>query len=289
MDQRQPRVSIIMRSYNDIDTIKQTMAALRTQTFQDFDLWNHDSSSCDGTLAVLIERNDQRRILVNDPYHYIPGKILNKAVEMCSGEIIVFLNSDATPINDYWLENLLKPFDESKNIAAVYGRQVVRKNCRTLFQKDTERAFGDGREAAGWVHFFSMANSAARRDVLLEHRFSEDIQFSEDIEWSLRVKEAGHDIRYVEQSAATHSHNYTLFQSYRRHFGEGKAEAEIFVDGEINFGFLRYVLMPFVREVIRDIAWSTRRISLDGLIHSVPLRSAQKIGRWNGMRAGMAR
>ncbi len=287
METGTPRVSVVMRSYNDIDTISQTLDALRRQTFQDFELWNHDSSSCDGSLELIMAQNDHDRILVNDPKDYVPGKILNKAVTLCRGEIIVFINSDATPETNDWLEKLIAPL-EDEQVGAVFGRQTARPDCRTLFRKDTERAFGDGRTASAWTHFFSMANAAARRNVLEAFPFNTDIQYSEDIEWSLRLKKAGLRIEYVADASACHSHNYTLKQSWQRHYGEGKAEATIFTDREMNFGFLRYVAAPLAAEITRDCLWSLRHLSLDGLAHTIPLRISQKLGRWQGMRTEMA-
>lgn len=281
-----PRVSIVMRSCNDIDTIEATLEALASQTYQDFELWSHDSSSCDGTLEVIMKYNDPARILVNDPREYVPGRVLNKAVSFCNGEIIVFLNSDATPESETWLANLIEPLNDPA-VGAVFGRQTARPDCRTLFRKDTERAFGDGTTSANWVHFFSMANSATRKEIFTDFAFNPDVQYSEDIEWSLRLKQKGYEIAYVAEAAACHSHNYTLRQSFRRHFGEGCAEAVIFNSGQMNFSFTRYVLLPLGAEIARDIIWSLRNFSLDGLLHSIPLRTVQKFGRWQGLRAGL--
>jgi len=287
-----PLVSIVMRSYNDIEVIGQTLRALKKQTFQNFELWNHDSSSLDGTLSELMVNNDPSRILVNDPSQYVPGKVLNKAVECCRGGIIVFLNSDATPTNEHWLEKLIQPLldeldSDEPTVGAVFGRQVARKNCWPLFVKDTERAFGDGSTSAKWVHFFSMANSAVRKDVALRYPFATDVQYSEDIEWSKRLKQDGLEIRYVQEAVAIHSHNYSLKESYKRHYGEGKAEAAIFSGGEINFAFWRYVLAPVAMEVLRDVWFGLRTLRPDAWLHTVPLRLAQKMGRWKGLRDGL--
>ena len=83
-------------------------------------------------------------------------QILNEALAATSGRIIVFLNSDATPTDDRWLERLIRPFSDPTT-GAVFGRQQARTDCRSLFVKDTERAFGDGTISSKWVHFFSMA------------------------------------------------------------------------------------------------------------------------------------
>lgn len=277
-----------MRSYNDIDHIQETLSALEMQSFRDFELWNHDSSSCDGTLEVILAHNDHSRILVNDPARYLPGRVLNQAVELCQGEIVVFLNSDATPTDRDWLVNLIKPLQD-RSVGAVYGRQTARQDCRSLYVKDTERAFGNGQISNEWIHFFSMANSAARKEILDENSFSTEVQYSEDIEWSLRLKRLGYKIHYVQQAVVCHSHNYSLSESWRRHRGEGKAEAFIFTQNEIDFGVIRYVMLPLVMEVLRDLVWSVRHFSFDALFHSVPLRLVQKLGRWQGLREGLTR
>ena len=282
----QPPVAIAMRSYNDRAVIRQTLEGVLNQDYPAFTLWNFDSSSTDGTLDIIREYNAPERIRLNDSRDYNPGRVLNEAVRTVGGEVVVFLNSDATPESRDWLARLVVPLADPE-VGAVYGRQTARPDCRSLFTKDTERAFGDGREAATWVHFFSMANSGARREVLEHFPFETRVQYSEDIEWSYRIKRAGLRIAYVPEAAATHSHNYSLRQSYKRHFGEGKAEAWIFREGEIDTSLLRYCLLPFGMEVARDLGWGLRHGSLDALLHSIPLRAVQKWARWQGVRQGL--
>ena len=280
-----PHVSIIMRSCNDSDVIRGTLQMVRAQTYTNYELWNFDSTSTDGTLDIIREFNAPQRIRLNDPAKYNPGRVLNAAVAATGGDILVFLNSDATPENEDWLQRLIAPLRNAA-CGASYGRQTPRPDCRSLFVKDTERAFGDGGVSAGWLHFFSMANSAVRRDLLESYPFDTGIQYSEDIDWSYRMRKLGHSIVYVPDAPAMHSHNYTLGQSYRRHYGEGKAEAWIFRNGELNTSFLRYCLLPLGREVLRDFGWAVRRTSMDALLYSVPLRAAQKWGRWQGLKSG---
>lgn len=280
-----PNVAIAMRSYNDIAVIRETLEMVQRQRYPDFTLWNFDSSSNDGTDEVIRSFNDPSRIFRNDPKDYNPGKVLNQAVASVGGDVVVFLNSDATPETEDWIDRLIAPLTDPA-VGAVYGRQTARPDCRSLFRKDTERAYGDGQEAASWVHFFSMANSAARREVLEQYPFETRVQYSEDIEWSYRLRKAGLMIRYVPDAAATHSHNYSLKQAYKRQFGEGKADAWIFRDGELNTSLLRYLALPAGMEILRDLRWALAEHSLDAALHSVPLRLTQKWGRWQGLRDG---
>lgn len=282
------KIAVIMRSYNDIDVIEGTLNMLSRQSIKDFELWNFDSTSTDGTLEVIRRYNEDARIRLNDSSKYNPGRILNEAVWTIEADILVFLNSDAEPQDEYWLERLIEPLSDGK-VGAVFGRQVARPDCRSLFVMDTERAFGDGKESARWLHFFSMANSAARSSILRCLPFETAVQYSEDIEWSYRLRRSGYQIRYVADAVVMHSHNYTLRESYKRHFGEGAAEAYIFREGEISNSFLRYFLMPFSMAVLRDFRWAIAQRSLNAAIHSVPLRFCQKWSRWRGVKAGCKR
>lgn len=283
-----PLVSIVMRSFNDAGVIGGTLEAVAGQRYRDFELWNFDSSSTDGTIELIRQYNVADRIRLNDSRNYNPGRVLNEAVYAVGGDYVVFLNSDATPTDSCWLERLIAPL-ANPGIGAVFGRQVARPDCRPLFWRDTERAFGDGSISSRWPHFFSMANSAARREVLLAHPFETLIQYSEDIDWSYRLRRQGLQVRYVADAVAVHSHNYTLAQSRKRQFGEGMADAWIFRDGEVSSGFLRYCLAPMGMDILRDAGWALRQRSLDALLHTVPLRAVQKWGRWQGLRAGLRR
>jgi rhamnosyltransferase len=285
MKQTHEKIAIIMRSFNDADVIQGTLEALSNQTIRQFELWNFDSTSTDGTLEIIRKFNNPDRIRLNDSANYNPGRILNEAVATVDADILVFLNSDATPQNKYWLERLIEPLIDP-TVGAVFGRQIARPNCRKLFVKDTERAFGDGSESARWAHFFSMANSAARKTVLERFPFETAIGYSEDIEWSYRIRRNGYRVRYTADSIAMHSHNYTLKQSYKRHYGEGKADAFIFREGELNYSWMRYFLLPFGMEFLRDMRWAAAHHSLDAVLHSIPLRFCQKWARWRGQRAG---
>jgi rhamnosyltransferase len=285
MSDSRKKIAIIMRSYNDIDVIGETLDMVSRQSLQDFELWNFASQSTDGTLEYIRECNDPARILVNDPAHYNPGRILNEAVATVDADILVFLNSDASPVDEFWLERLVEPLNDPA-VGAVFGRQMARDDCRSLFVKDTERAFGDGAISGDWLHFFSMATSAARRSILRQFPFEQAIQYSEDIEWSYRLRRGGYRTHYVADSVVKHSHNYTLSQSWRRHFGEGVADAFIFGEREVSRSWLRCFLMPFAMEVLRDTRWSLTHKSVDALLHSIPLRFTQKWARWRGMNHG---
>ena len=201
-----------------------------------------DNASTDGTLEEIRKYTD--RIHHVPAGAYVPGRVLNQAMAATEGEFVVFLNSDCTPQDDCMLDALLAGFVDDK-VAAVFGRQMSRPGCRPLMAKDTEDTYGDGSRQALWRHCFSMAVSAIRRSVWERMPFQEDLQYSEDIDWTWRARRCGYEIRYAAGARVIHSHNYSLRQFYRRHFGEGRAEAHIFEWSPWERSLVRYSLLPY--------------------------------------------
>ncbi len=273
---------IIMRSHNDMPLIAETLAMLHKQDHP-FELIVLDNASTDGTLEEVKKYTD--RVIHIPAGAYVPGRVLNQGMAASHGELVVFLNSDCTPQHETWLRRLLAGFTDER-VAAVFGRQIPRPDCHPLYAKDTEQTYGDGTRQQRWRHCFSMAASAIRRSVWEAMPFDEHLQYSEDIEWTWRARQRGYTIRYVPDAVVMHSHNYTWRQFYQRHYGEGKAEALIFDWSPWERSFLRYSLLPYVRQVLSDGVYCLARGHLSAALYSPILRLAQLLGRRAGFREG---
>lgn len=277
---------VVMRSHNDMPLIVQTLEMVHRQDCE-FKLLCLDNESTDGTAEELRKYTDR---IVNIPKGtYVPGRVLNMGMSLSQGDHTVFLNSDCTPMDQAWLRNLLAGFSGDSKIAAVFGRQVPRPDCRPLFAKDTEDTYGDGLRQKYWKHCFSMASSAISRAVWETMPFNESLGYSEDIDWTWRARGKGLEIRYTPDSVVRHSHNYTLKQFYRRHYGEGRAEAEIFQWSSWDASFLRYSLLPFGRQVLGDLRYCLPRGLLRAACASPALRTAQMLGRRKGFRSAFGK
>lgn len=272
-----PKVSIIMRVYNEMPYIKYALRKLKQQSFQDFELIVVDSVSTDGSYELAEKANPD--IIYQIPKgSYVPGRVLNEAISKASGEIIVFNNSDCIPQNNYWLENLIRPFEQDKHTIAVFANQVPRPDATPLVRKDYERAFGDGSISSKWKHFFSLASSAVRREIILQYPFNPTIQYSEDIEWSWRMKQLGKKITYVPDAIVEHSHNYTWKGLIKRYTGEGKAEKEIYQEPR---GFwVKVVLLSATVEFVRDSLYLIKHGQIQWIPYSLCLRFLQRHCVW---------
>jgi rhamnosyltransferase len=273
---------VVMRSRNDIAVIGQTLSMLYSQR-EPFKLIVFDNKSDDGTREEL--EKYPAEIITVPRGAYVPGRVLNQGMELSGSEYVVFLNSDCTPQDEYWLTKLLAGFSNAQT-AAVFGRQIPRPDASPLFIKDTENTFGNGERQKYWRHCFSMAASAIRRSVWKEFQFNESIQYSEDIEWTWRARQRGYQIQYVADAVAMHSHNYSLSQFYKRNYGEGKAEATIFDWTPWQQSWLRYSILPYLRQVLSDLNYCLTRFQVGAALYSPVLRAAQLLGRRHGFQAG---
>ncbi|HOH46421.1 MAG TPA: glycosyltransferase [Candidatus Cloacimonadota bacterium] len=278
-------ISIIIRAKDEMPWLKYTLRLLNLQERQDFELICVDSGSQDGSWELLQSTKTKLCYRIK-PEDYIPGKVLNQAIAQSSGEIIVFNNADCIPLNRFWLSELLRPLETDASIAAAYACQIARPDAHPMVQKDYERAFGDGRIAASWKHFFSLASSAVRRDLIQNYPFNEEISYSEDIEWSWRMKSMGYKIAYAPEAKVWHSHNYNLKQIKKRYLGEGKAEAYIYRDHYEEHpeekSFARSVLLSAGMETLRDAAFLLRKGRPDWLPKAPLYRLAQRYYAWKG-------
>jgi rhamnosyltransferase len=277
-------VDVIMRSHNDAKLIEATLNGLFKQNIP-FQLTVFDNSSTDGTLDIL-KKFDCR--IINVPAGtYIPGQILNRGMMETESELVAFLNSDCLPVNEYWLQNLLNGFHKKEKVAAVFGQQEPRPDCQTLFARDTINTFSDGAKQKYWKHCFSMASSAISRSVWKEMPFSEELRYSEDIDWTWRARQKGYEIAYIPESRVLHSHNYTISQAYRRSYGEGRAEADIFIWNKWESSILRYTILPLLKQIAADKIYALKKGAFADIFYAPILRTSQALGRRKGFIDGI--
>ena len=177
MESSLPFVSILMRARNDEALIGRALKAVFAQkTDLKFEVVVCDDASTDGTREVAARF--PVRFFERPAGPYKPGRTLNPLVRAAKGDIVVFNNSDAVPLDERWLDELVKPLLAGSRHVFAFANQLPRADAQALVRKDNERAFGDGKVQATWRFFFSLASSATWRQNLLEVPFDEDIQYS---------------------------------------------------------------------------------------------------------------
>ncbi|MES2693366.1 MAG: glycosyltransferase [Verrucomicrobiota bacterium] len=281
-----PRVTIIMRSYNEAWALRDTLPALRAQDYTNWDLLVFDSGSSDGSVD-LIRAAQPTRFIQLLPHDYQPSRVMNQGMELAQTDTAIFLNADATPQSSNWLRPLATALHDPRN-AAVFGRQIPRPDCEAVFAHDYERCFGEKRESASWDHFFSMVSSGLRKDVWSRRGFLESMQYSEDDEYTRWCRAEGYRIAYCPDSVVMHSHNYTPRQAYKRSFGEAWALAAVFKGRPADLTAPSRLALGLLADAKRDLAYCRRARRLREWPRAVRIRLEQRLARRAGFKAGWA-
>jgi rhamnosyltransferase len=281
---KDPLVSIILRSFNEAWALGETLPAIKSQDYTNWELIVIDSGSLDGSQS-LIQSAQPAHFIQIQPHEYNPGKVMNHGMRLARSDFGIFLNADATPQSTNWLRPLVIALQDPQT-AAVFGCQVPRRDCQAVFACDYDRCFGPARESRHWDHFFSMVSSGIRKDIWSQRGFLEKLQYAEDDEYTRWAKTSGYKVAYCPESIVMHSHNYTSAQIYKRSFGDAKALAASWEGRPGQFNYLRTRLLGWVSDFRHDLKFCLREHRLLELPHAARIRWEQRRGKLDGFREG---
>jgi rhamnosyltransferase len=279
-----PKVTIVMRCFNEAWALRETLPALQAQEYRNWALIAIDSGSTDGSVDLLRSARPQKFIQIL-PHDYRPGRVLNQGMELAETDRVIFLNADATPQGAGWLRPLVERLAHP-GTAAVFGRQIPRPDCRAVYAADYDRCFGDARESVHWEHFFSMVSSGLRKDIWSQRGFLETMQYSEDDEYTRWARAQGYRIEYCHDSVVMHSHNYTPAQAYKRSFGEAWALAAVWKQDAAPMTDRTRLLLGWANDLRRDFTYCRRHRRVSEWPHAAQIRLQQRLGRRDGFKAG---
>jgi len=279
-----PLASIVVRSFNEGWALRETLPAIQSQSYQNWELIVIDSGSTDGS-CDLIQSAKPAHFIKIKPHEYNPSRVLNRGMQLARADLVIFLNADATPQGANWLRPLVRALGDAAT-AAVFGRQIPRPKCPAVFANDYERCFGANPESFQWDHFFSMVSSGLRRDIWSKRGFREDMQYSEDDEYTRWCRAQGYRVAYCSESVVMHSHNYTAAQAFKRSFGEAKALAAVWNRSPHQVNWPRTVLLGWLNDVRRDVVYCMRSKRLHELAHAARIRWNQRRAKLAGFREG---
>jgi len=88
----QPKLSVIIASYNHQDYIAETLRSLEQQTFQDFEIIIVDDGSSDKTVEVAKNAQSRAQIYTQENQGVVAAR--NRGVNLAKGRYICFVDSD---------------------------------------------------------------------------------------------------------------------------------------------------------------------------------------------------
>jgi glycosyltransferase involved in cell wall biosynthesis len=263
-------LTIIVPTYNASKYLPSLLTRLESQSIKNYELIVVDSSSNDNTIDIA--KSHRANIITIPQPEFDHGGTRTLAAMEAKGDILVYLTQDALLYNEYAVENIIKPFISDRKIGAAFGRQlpypgasVFAEHLRLFNYPDASytRVLDDKKKYGIKTAFLSNSFAAYRKSVLKEiGYFKSGLLFGEDACAGAKILLKGYKIAYVAEAIVLHSHNYTVWQDFRRYFDMGtfhrtenwllkefgKAEGEgiKYIKSEIKFLLKkrRFVLLP---------------------------------------------
>jgi CMP-N-acetylneuraminic acid synthetase len=195
------KVSIIVRTKNEERWISSCLEAISRQTYTNFEVVLVDNDSTDKT----VDKAQKYGVILVSIDRFKPGAAINRGIEASTGDVIVCLSGHCIPVDEYWLENLVKPL-EDPTIGGVYGRQEPLAFTSDLDKRDLLITFGLDERIQTKDSFFHNANSAFRRSLWSEYPFDEEVTNIEDRIWANQIQKAGYRIFYQPTASVYHHH-----------------------------------------------------------------------------------
>lgn len=170
-----------------------------------------------------------------EPAEFDHGATRNRGMEESQAEYVVCMTQDAIPLDAHLLEELIKPFSDSR-VAVSYARQLPAADAspievftRSFNYPAQDRVKGKEDIPELGIKTYMCSNVCAmyRRDIYeSQGGFIRHTIFNEDMIYAAGVIQAGYRIAYVAGAGVIHSHNYSGIQQFHRNFDLGVSQAD---------------------------------------------------------------
>jgi len=197
-----PKISIIIATYNNGDTLVRCLDSICCQTFSDFEIIVINDGSKDDTASILIDyaTKDNRVKFFNQTQNVGQGKSRNLGLDNATGEYVGFVDSDDTAQEDMF-EEMYKAITKSKASIAQCNINIVNldgtiKTANFLpFEDEVVDIKPDiGKYFENYLQYskqsYEICNKLIKRDFLVKNKvyfldnskiYAEDLLFNLDV------------------------------------------------------------------------------------------------------------
>lgn len=110
------KISVVTVCLNTVDTIVNTIESVLCQTYENIEYVIMDGQSTDGTLEKIRKYEDSPQVKVISEKDSGLYNAMNKAVDVCSGDYIIFLNSGDVFAGNTVIADAVVQITKGKNI-----------------------------------------------------------------------------------------------------------------------------------------------------------------------------
>ena len=144
------KITIITVCYNSDKTIKDTLESVKNQNFKNIEHIIIDGMSTDQTLFIVKKYPHIKKIISETDDGIYDA--MNKGIEIATGHIIGFLNSDDLYVNNDVISKVVKEFKNDVSIDACYSDLIYvdRHNTSKIIRYVKSSEFKENLFSKGW-------------------------------------------------------------------------------------------------------------------------------------------
>ena len=270
------KIQVIIPIYKPDHKLIELLKKIKEQSIEDIPLLIIDSGSNDEYKSEI--KNMNCLVKKIDVKTFNHGGTRQMGADMFPDkDIYIFLTQDAILANEKSIENIVKVFDNF-NIGCAYGRQLPHKDAnlfssyaRLFNYKDKSYIYSmNDKEKYGIKTAFNSNSFAAYRRKALNEigGFPINTILSEDMYVAAKMLLNKWSVAYCSDAMVYHSHNYTIWQEFKRYFdigvfhsreswikdtfGRAEGEGKKYIISEIKYLIKRNIVLIFPM-IIRDI------------------------------------
>ncbi len=221
------KFSIVVPTYNGGELWKESAKAISENISQCETVLVIDSTSKDKTVEVARKCGFNVEVIPSTQFNH--GGTRNMGVKKANSDIVIFLTQDAIA-EDNCIQKILEPFSDP-NVACVYGRQLPHLDANPLAIHARKFSY----KSTGYIGSLNTKKELGLKAVFMSNSFSayrvsifnslgcfpENTILCEDMTLAAKAVLANYKVVYAPEAKVRHSHNYSIFEEFKRYFDIG--------------------------------------------------------------------
>ncbi len=227
MEKERVKYSVIIPVYNRPEEVDEILKSLTFQSYKGFEVLIVEDGSTKRSDSIVDQYRDQLTLQYYYKPNTGPGPSRNYGFAKAVGEYFVVFDSDCIIPPTYF--EAVDRFLNEHQIDAWGGPDQAHKNFTPLQQAMgytmssflTTGGIRGGKKHVGWFQPRSFNMGISRKVFDITGGFKFD-RLAEDIELSIRIKEAGFQSALIQDAFVYHKRRATLGQFYKQVFNFGR-------------------------------------------------------------------
>lgn len=217
------KISIVVTNFNGLNLLKKNLKHVISNSPEASQIVIADDASTDNSLPYLKSLQNKYPKLIKILAHKTNvgfSANSNSAVNLCTGQLVVLLNSDIKPVTGY-IKNSLKHFNDPKLFGVGFA-EVGHENWAKIYWGGGYIQYQPGLDTkkthlSGWL---SGGGCIVRKNLFQKLGGFDCVYqpfYSEDLDLGFRAWKSGYKLLWEPKSKIYHQHEATISKFSKRH------------------------------------------------------------------------